>query len=141
MKEGIVRVKIPQELEYSLDHEWIRVEDNRATIGITDFAQSQLGDILFVEVPTIGEITAVGNTFAVIESVKAVSYIYAPVSGVIVAVNTALTDAPEVVNQDPYGQGWIVVIEMTDRRQLTQLLNSTEYEKITVERASKDGLA
>lgn len=125
-------MNIPQELKYSKDHEWIRVEGNRVTVGITDFAQSQLGDVVFVEVPTVGEMAVVGNTFAVVESVKAVSYIYAPVSGVIVEANSVLADAPEVVNQDPYGQGWIAVIEMADRIGLTQLLDSEEYEKCAV---------
>lgn len=123
----------PKELKYAKSHEWVRVEGNRAVVGITDFAQSQLGDIVFVEVPALGAKVAVGQGFSVVESVKAVSDIYAPVAGVVVEVNDALTDAPEVVNQDPYGQGWIAVIEMSDRADLDTLLGSEDYEKVAAE--------
>lgn len=123
----------PKDLKYASSHEWIRVEGNRAVVGITDFAQSQLGDIVFVEVPALGAKVAVGQGFSVVESVKAVSDIYAPVAGVVVEVNDALTDAPEAVNQDPYGQGWIAVIEMSDRADLDRLLDSEAYEKAAAE--------
>lgn len=125
----------PKELKYSKDHEWVRLEGNRAVVGITDFAQSQLGDVVFVEVPEIGAKVAAGEGFSVVESVKAVSDIYAPLSGTVVEVNEALADAPEVVNQDPYGEGWVAVIEITDRSEVDNLLDSAEYEKFVAEEA------
>lgn len=126
-------MKIPQELKYSHEHEWVKVEGNRATVGITDFAQSQLGDVVFVEIPAVGAAVAAGKTFSVVESVKAVSDIYAPVSGKIVAVNDALTDTPETVNTDPYGDGWIAVIEMADPGELAALLDAKAYGEFTAE--------
>ncbi len=125
----------PKELKYTKDHEWVRLEGNRAVVGITDFAQSQLGDVVFVEVPEVGAEVAAGNGFSVVESVKAVSDIYAPLSGTVVEVNEALADAPEVVNQDPYGEGWIAVIEITDMSELDNLLDSEAYEKLAAEEA------
>lgn len=126
-------MKTPAELKYSRDHEWVKIEGTRARIGITDYAQSQLGDVVFVEVPIIDCKIEVGDGFSVVESVKAVSDIYAPVSGVIVEVNEALTDTPEIINEDPYGEGWLVVIEMGDETQLGELLSSEEYEKLITE--------
>ncbi|WP_378954519.1 glycine cleavage system protein GcvH [Pelosinus sp. sgz500959] len=123
-------MKILAELKYSRDHEWVKIEGNRARIGITDYAQSQLGDVVFVEVPTIDSHIAVGMGFSVVESVKAVSDIYAPVGGVIVEVNEALTDAPEIMNEDPYGEGWLAVIEMDAETDLGELLSSDEYEEL-----------
>lgn len=123
-------MKIPAELKYSRDHEWVKVEGNRARVGITDYAQSQLGDVVFVEVPEVDSSIAAGAGFSVVESVKAVSDIYAPVGGVIVEVNETLADAPEIINEDPYGEGWLVVIEMDDQVDLSQLLNSDEYEEL-----------
>lgn len=126
-------MKIPGELKYSRDHEWVKIEGTRARVGITDYAQSQLGDVVFVEVPTVDSEITVGASFSVVESVKAVSDIYAPVGGVIVEVNETLTDAPEIMNEDPYGEGWLVVIEITDSADLNQLLSSDEYEKLIAE--------
>lgn len=126
-------MKILPDLKYSKEHEWVKVEGNRVTVGITDFAQSQLGDVVFVEIPAVGAAVAAGKTFSVVESVKAVSDIYAPVSGKIVAVNDALTDTPETVNSDPYGDGWIAVIEMADPGELAALLDAAAYEKFTAE--------
>lgn len=126
-------MNIPAELKYSRDHEWVKVEGNRATIGITDYAQSQLGDVVFVEVPEVDTEITVGTGFSVVESVKAVSDIYAPVGGKIIEVNDALTDAPEIMNEDPYGEGWLAVVELTDLAKLDQLLSSTEYEKLIME--------
>ncbi len=126
-------MKILPDLKYSQEHEWVKVEGNRATVGITDFAQSQLGDVVFVEIPAVGAAVAAGKTFSVVESVKAVSDIYAPVSGKIVAVNDALTDTPETVNSDPYGDGWIAVIELADPGELAALLDAAAYEKFTAE--------
>lgn len=126
-------MKIPGKLKYSRDHEWVKIEGTRARVGITDYAQSQLGDVVFVEVPTVDSEITVGASFSVVESVKAVSDIYAPVGGVIVEVNETLTDAPEIMNEDPYGEGWLVVIEITDSADLNQLLSSDEYEKLIAE--------
>ncbi len=123
-------MKIPAELKYSRDHEWVKFEGNRARVGITDYAQSQLWDVVFVEVPTIDTPVFVGTGFSVVESVKAVSDIYAPVSGIIVEVNEALTDTPEIMNEDPYGEGWLAVIEISDQDALGELLTSDEYEKL-----------
>ena len=127
-------MNIPKELKYSRDHEWVKIEGKEATIGVTDFAQSQLGDIVFVELPEIGKEVAIGEGLAVIESVKAVSDIYAPVSGKVIAVNEELTDAPETVNQDAYGSGWIVKLEISEAQQ-EELLDSAAYEKLLAEEA------
>jgi len=126
-------MKTPTELKYSRDHEWVKIEGNRVRIGITDFAQSQLGDVVFVEVPEVDSNIAAGAGFSVVESVKAVSDIYAPVGGVIVEVNEALADTPEIMNEDPYGEGWLVVIEIADSAELGELLSSDEYEKLIAE--------
>lgn len=126
-------MKIPAELKYSKDHEWVKIEGNQAKIGITDYAQSQLGDVVFVEVPTVDTNVAVGAGFSVVESVKAVSDIYAPVSGVIIEVNEALADTPEIINEDPYGEGWLVVVEIGNEADLGELLSSEEYEKLIAE--------
>jgi glycine cleavage system H protein len=126
-------MNIPQDLKYSCEHEWVKVEGNRVTVGITYFAQSQLGDVVFVDVPAVGAAVTAGKTFSVVESVKAVSDIYAPVSGKIVAVNDTLADTPETVNTDPYGDGWIAIIEMSDPAELAGLLDAGAYEKFTAE--------
>ncbi len=126
-------MNIPKELKYSREHEWVKVEGNKATIGITDFAQHELGDVVFVDLPAKGAAVTAGKAFAVVESVKAVSDIFAPVSGTVTAVNDALTDAPETVNGDPYGAGWIAVIEMSDPGELAALLDSAGYEKFAAE--------
>jgi len=120
----------PSDLKYSRDHEWVRLEGNRAFIGITDFAQHQLGDIVFVELPAIGRDVAVGDSFAVIESVKAAADIFAPLSGTVVEVNGALEESPESVNQDPY-TSWIIVLELSEPEQMTKLLTADQYEKLT----------
>jgi glycine cleavage system H protein len=126
-------MNIPAALKYTHDHEWIKVEGNRVTVGITDFAQSSLGDVVFIEVPVKGTEVTVGKAFSVVESVKAVSDIYAPLSGVVVEVNDALADAPEIVNQDPYGAGWIAVIEIAAGTDLSGLLNNEAYAKVVAE--------
>ncbi len=120
-------MNILQELKYSKDHEWVKIEGNRATVGITDFAQSQLGDVVFVEVPSVNAAVKSGAGFSVVESVKAVSDIYAPLSGTVVEVNEELTDAPETVNSDPYGAGWIAVIEISDASEVAQLMDADAY--------------
>ena len=121
-------MEFPDNLGYSKEHEWARVEGNRVVVGITDFAQDELGDIVFVELPEVGaEVEAMG-TFGVVESVKAVSDLYSPVSGAIVDVNTALEDRPELVNQSPYGEGWMIVIEASSPDEFQQFLSAEAYE-------------
>ena len=118
---------IPVELRYSTDHEWARVEEGRVRIGITDYAQDALGDVVFVELPTVGTQVERGASFSEVESTKSVSEIYAPLSGTIAEVNADLTDGPERLNDDPYGEGWICVIEPTDPTQLDELLDAEGY--------------
>jgi glycine cleavage system H protein len=118
---------IPPELRYSTDHEWVRVEEGRVRIGITDYAQDALGDVVFVELPEAGTQVERGASFSEVESTKSVSEIYAPVSGTIVEVNADLADSPERLNDDPYGDGWICVIEPTDPTQLDGLLDAEGY--------------
>jgi glycine cleavage system H protein len=118
----------PKELKYTKEHEWVRVEGNRAYIGITDFAQSELGDVVFVELPEVGAEIEQNSTFGTVESVKTVSDLYVPVSGKVVEVNTELVDSPELVNEDPYGKGWMIVVEMKDTAELNTLLTAEQYE-------------
>jgi glycine cleavage system H protein len=118
---------IPEDLQYSTDHEWIRVEDGRARIGITDYAQDALGDVVFVDLPEVGASVAASASISEVESTKSVSDIYAPVSGTIVEVNGDLADAPERLNEDPYGEGWICVIEISDAGELDKLLDADGY--------------
>jgi glycine cleavage system H protein len=118
---------IPPGLRYSTDHEWARVEEGRVRIGITDYAQDALGDVVFVEVPEVGTKVDSGTSFSEVESTKSVSEIYAPVSGVIVEINADLADSPERLNDDPYGEGWICIIDPTDPAQLDELLDAEGY--------------
>ena len=113
---------------YTKDHEWARQEGNRVVVGITDYAQKELGDVVFVELPEVGATVAVMDTFGVVESVKAVSDLYAPVSGIVVDANIVLEDQPELVNASPYGQGWMVVVEAAHVEELQQLLTAAEYQ-------------
>ena len=122
-------MEVPNDLLYTIEHEWVRLKDNRATIGITDFAQGQLGDVVFVELPTEGTELAKENTFGVVESVKTVSDIYAPVSGKVVAVNKDLESQPELVNSDPYGKGWMIEIELLNSSPEQNLLSADQYEE------------
>lgn len=117
----------PNELQYTAEHEWIRIEGEIGTVGITDYAQSQLGDVVFVELPEVGAEFAKGDVFGVIESVKSVSDLYLPVSGRVLKVNEALIDAPEQINEQPYGDGWIVQIELTEADEASDLLSADEY--------------
>ena len=126
-------MNIPKDLKYSSDHEWVRMEGNVAFVGITDFAQAQLGDIVFVDLPAEGRVIKVNEGFSVVESVKAVSDIMAPVSGKIVKVNPALDGAPELINQDPYGEGWIVAVELADKSELDALMDDAAYAKVAAE--------
>jgi glycine cleavage system H protein len=123
-------MEVPQSLYYTKEHEWAKVEGDVAIIGITDYAQGELGDVVFVELPTVGAKAHIGKPFGTIEAVKAVADLFAPLSGEIVGVNSALEDHPELVNQSPYDEGWMVKIKMTDRTELTQLLSSDVYKKM-----------
>jgi glycine cleavage system H protein len=118
---------IPSDLRYSSDHEWARVEEGRVRIGITDYAQDALGDVVFVEVPEVGTKVERGASFSEVESTKSVSEIYAPVSGVIAEINADLADSPERLNDDPYGEGWICIIDPADPAQLDELLDAEGY--------------
>ncbi|HNQ98708.1 MAG TPA: glycine cleavage system protein GcvH, partial [Trueperaceae bacterium] len=120
-------MKTPPELRYAESHEWVALQGSSATVGITDFAQDQLGDVVFVELPAVGRRVAKGEQMAVIESVKTASDIYAPVSGVVAAVNDALDAKPELVNSEPYGEGWLVRIEVADTSEVDGLLDATAY--------------
>lgn len=123
-------------LLYSKEHEWVeKVSDTRVRIGITDFAQNQLGDIVFIEVPAVGDDIKANESMGTIESVKAVSDIYAPVSGAVVEVNSELEDGPEIINTDPYKTGWIVVVDLHQPEELTELLNAEQYEALIAEEA------
>lgn len=124
---------IPNDLKYSKEHEWVRVEGNRAVIGITDYAQHKLGAIVFVDLPGVGQEYGLGDTMLVVESVKAVSDVYAPISGKVAEVNEETADAPQIVNEDPYGKGWLVVLEITDPAELDNMLDAEAYAKLTLE--------
>jgi glycine cleavage system H protein len=121
----------PDELYYTEDHEWLRLEDGTATVGITDFAQSELGDIVFVEVEPEGTELSQGDVFGTVEAVKTVSELYMPVSGTITAVNDELDTAPETVNDDPYGDGWMVDIEVEDESEIEDLMDADAYAEMT----------
>ncbi|CAM4324508.1 MULTISPECIES: glycine cleavage system protein GcvH [Jeotgalicoccus] len=123
-------MSLPQDLKYSEDHEWIKVEGNTVTIGITDFAQSELGDIVFVELPEEGDDISTGDSFGSVESVKTVSELYAPVSGSIVAVNEELEDSPELVNENPYEGAWMLKVELSDESELDNLLDAAGYQAV-----------
>jgi glycine cleavage system H protein len=120
-------MSIPAELKYTKDHEWVRLEGNVATVGITQFAQGELGDIVYVEVETIDETLAKDEVFGTVEAVKTVSDLFLPLSGEIIAFNEALEDAPETVNSDPYGDGWMIKIEMNTPEEVEGLLDAAAY--------------
>jgi glycine cleavage system H protein len=120
-------MQIPDDLRYSSDHEWVRVEDGKARVGITDYAQDALGDVVFVDLPEVGSSAAAGASISEVESTKSVSDIYAPVTGTIIEVNAELGDAPERLNEDPYGEGWIFTIELQDPSEVDGLLDAAAY--------------
>jgi glycine cleavage system H protein len=129
--EGESMANVPEDLQYSKDHEWVRVKGDTGTIGITDHAQNSLGDVVYVELPKPGETFAAHESFGSVESVKAVSEIFTPVSGEIVEVNESLQDEPEKVNTDPYGEGWMIRIRMSNPGEVDSLLSAAEYEDFT----------
>ena len=124
-----MRPDIPDDFRYAPSHEWARVEDDQVTVGISDFAQQSLGDVVYVELPQVGDEVNAGAEACVVESVKAAADVYAPVSGTVVAVNEALEEAPEMVNQDPYGDGWFFKVEPTDLDEMDDLLDADGYEQ------------
>ncbi len=121
-------MNFPDDLKYTKDHEWARQKGGKVIVGITDFAQDQLGDVVFVELPAVGDEVKRGESFGVVESTKAVSELFAPVSGKVVEVNDPLVEAPETVNEDPYEEGWMIAIEPSDPKELTELLDATAYQ-------------
>jgi glycine cleavage system H protein len=122
---------IPEDLHYSKDHEWVRVEGDIAVVGITDYAQNSLGDVVYVELPKVGEQFAANEPFGSVESVKAVSEVFSPVTGEVAGINETLNDEPEKVNQDPYGEGWMIRIKMSNPGEVDSLLTAAEYEDFT----------
>jgi len=127
----------PEDLSYTKDHEWIRAKGNEATVGITDHAQNQLGDVVYVELPKVGDKFESSEPFGSVESVKAVSEVYMPVSGAVTEVNEALNDSPEQVNEDPYGEGWMIRIKVDKPAELDALLTAAEYEDYIKEEAAE----
>ncbi len=123
-------MEFPKDLKYTKDHEWIRVDGAVGVMGVTDYAQSELGDVVFVELPSVGKKLEQGKQFGTIEAVKTVSDLYAPISGEIVEVNETLKDSPEVVNKDPYVGGWMVKVKISDKAELNNLLDSTRYQEM-----------
>ena len=127
MRASLIAMNVPEDLRYSSDHEWVKIDGNRATIGITDYAQDALGDVVYVQIPAVGTVVTAGGSFSEVESTKSVSDVYAPVTGTVVAVNEALGDGPEQLNADPYGAGWVCVIEMSDPSEVDRLLDAAGY--------------
>jgi glycine cleavage system H protein len=123
----------PKELRYSEEHEWVKVEGEKARVGITDFAQSELGDIVFVELPEVGDEITANEPFGSVESVKTVSELYAPISGKVVEINEDLNDSPEFVNESPYEKAWMIVIEPSDSSEVEKLMTAEQYEEMTKE--------
>ena len=123
-------MNVPTNLKYTKDHEWVLIEGDTATVGVTDFAQGELGDVVFVEIETEGEALAQGDTFGTIEAVKTVSDLFMPVGGEVVAVNEKLEADPEVVNKDPYGDGWLIKIKVSDAAETDALLSAEDYEAL-----------
>jgi glycine cleavage system H protein len=123
-------MNIPGKLRYTKDHEWINLNGKTALVGITDYAQSELGDIVFLEIETEGEQLEKGEVFGTVEAVKTVSDMFMPVSGTVIEINPKLQDQPELVNKDPYGEGWLIKVEVTDPEQVNELLDAAGYEKL-----------
>lgn len=123
-------MNIPEELKYTEEHEWVRIEDNIAIVGITDFAQGELGDIVYLEIDTLDSQIDSNEVFGTVEAVKTVSDLFMPIAGKVVEVNPSLEDNPELVNEDPYGEGWIIKIDITDKSQLDSLLSASDYKNL-----------
>lgn len=123
-------MSIPVELRYTKEHEWVKVEGNKVTVGITDFAQNELGDIVFVELPEVGDTVTLNDSFGNVESVKTVSELYSPISGTVVEVNAELADTPELVNESPYEGAWMIVVELSDASEVEALLDAAAYEAL-----------
>ncbi len=123
-------MEIPPVLKYSKEHEWVATEGSVATVGITDYAQDQLGEIVYVELPAVGDKISKDDPFGVVESVKAVSDIYAPLSGTVIEINEDLPESPEVVNEDPYGDGWLIKVKISDAAEIDDLMDNEEYEEL-----------
>ena len=121
---------IPENLKYTSDHEWVMIESGRAKVGITDYAQDALGDVVFVDIPEVGKRVTVGETVTEVESTKSVSDIYAPLEGEIIEINQDLDDSPELLNEDPYGEGWIFILELNDAASIDNLLSAKEYREL-----------
>ena len=125
-------MNFPKELKYTKDHEWVKIIDNIATVGVTDFAQSELGEIVYIELELINISIDIGDVFGSVEAVKTVSDLYMPVAGKIIEINEKLEDEPELVNTDPYGEGWMIKIELSNTEELTSLMDAAAYERIVV---------
>lgn len=123
-------MNIPADLKYTHDHEWVRVDGDKAIVGITDFAQGELGDVVFVEIETEGETLSKGETFGTVEAVKTVSDLFMPISGEVTEINKALADQPELVNKDPFGAGWMIKVNITNPSELEGLLSAEDYQKM-----------
>ena len=123
-------MNIPEELKYTEEHEWVRIEDNIAIVGITDFAQGELGDIVYLEIDTLDSQIDSNEVFGTVEAVKTVSDLFMPIAGKVVEVNPSLEDNPELINEDPYGEGWIIKIDITDKSQLDSLLSASDYNNL-----------
>ncbi len=131
-------MEFPKELRYSDEHEWVAIEDDVATVGITDYAQEQLGDVVYVELPAVEDEVIKDEAFGVVESVKAVSDIYAPVTGRVLEVNIDLPESPEVINEDPYGDGWMIKVRMSDVTELDDLMTAEQYERYIEEEEEEE---
>ena len=123
-------MNIPEELKYTEEHEWVRIEDNIAVVGITDFAQGELGDIVYLEIDTLDSKIDSNEVFGTVEAVKTVSYLFMPITGKVIEVNPSLEDKPELVNEDPYGEGWIIKIHITEESQIDSLLSPSDYKNL-----------
>ena len=123
-------MNIPEELKYTEEHEWVKIEDNIATIGITDFAQGELGDIVYLEIDTLDSEISLNEVFGTVEAVKTVSDLFMPVGGKVIETNSNLEDKPELVNEDPYGEGWIIKIDITDLSEINSLLSAKDYKNL-----------
>ena len=130
-------MKFPADCGYTKEHEWVRVQDGVAIVGITEYAQKELGDVVFVELPKVGDTFDTNETFANVESVKAVSEVFSPVAGEVLEVNQELVDSPQLVNDDPYGDGWFIKLKVADAEELKDLLNSDEYAEFVAEESAE----